>query len=531
MNYRKFSKLFTAFVLLLTVTTIYSASSTNGVKQANHRAGHPENSVMDGLQLHTIVQGSDALENPSGIITKFGYLNDGDTQAVEPTKTEPDENTYVILDHNPGGPTAGFDYGRHFLYQGHELFGSNMAYITRVNMDVTDKAHRITLLTPVGSDGKTHFNSLDGSTWNPFSKTILFTEENGSSSGVLEIGANWPAKAHRLYGILGKAGYEGIHPDDEGNLVLAEDVGGSRVSVNPADPSAAVAARNPNSFIYRFVPNNPSNIRAGGKLQALQVTVAGKPLTFVAVDGDHPTGDVFSNAQKKLHTVGTSYPAKWITVHDTNIDGKDDFDANAAAKEAGATPFKRPENLQFQPGSGFQTFYFSATGDTSKDAGSQPELAARGAWGSLFRVNFANGASTGTISIFVLGNSTRSSFDNLAFLDEHTLLAAEDRGDGLHTSLNRLDSIWMFDTNVQNPSGARFVALGRDSASEVDAGHLDAGTDGYQNEGDNEPTGVHVSDGNASISGMVGTNQDPESRRVFFTQQHGLNRIFEVVFP
>jgi hypothetical protein len=72
---------------------------------------------------------------------------------------------------------------------------------------------------------------------------------------------------------------------------------------------------------------------------------------------------------------------------------------------------------------------------------------------------------------------------------------------------------------------------GRDSASEVDAGHLDAGTEGYQNEGDNEPTGLHVSAGKSSISEMVGTIQDPESRRVFFTQQHGLNRIFEVVFP
>jgi hypothetical protein len=89
----------------------------------------------------------------------------------------------------------------------------------------------------------------------------------------------------------------------------------------------------------------------------------------------------------------------------------------------------------------------------------------------------------------------------------------------------------MFDVRVQNPSGARFVALGRDSASEKDAGFLDNDTEGYQNEGDNEPTGLHVSTGASTVSEMQGTTLDPESRRVFFTQQHGLNRIFEVVFP
>ena len=47
------------------------------------------------------------------MITSFGNLGDG-------SRTEPDENTYLILDYNPGGPTPGYDYGRHFLFQGHE---------------------------------------------------------------------------------------------------------------------------------------------------------------------------------------------------------------------------------------------------------------------------------------------------------------------------------------------------------------------------------------------------------------------------
>jgi hypothetical protein len=36
-------------------------------------------------------------------------------------------------------------------------------------------------LTPVGADGLTHFNALDGSTFNPFTDTLLFTEETSAN--------------------------------------------------------------------------------------------------------------------------------------------------------------------------------------------------------------------------------------------------------------------------------------------------------------------------------------------------------------
>ena len=78
-----------------------------------------------------VAEGRDLLENPSSLITRFGNLSDG-------SRTEPDENTYLILDHNPGGPTQGYDYGRHFLFQGHEMpnGNTNRAYLTRINLDV-----------------------------------------------------------------------------------------------------------------------------------------------------------------------------------------------------------------------------------------------------------------------------------------------------------------------------------------------------------------------------------------------------------
>lgn len=515
-----------ALILISAITWAQSGIGpvTGAVAKANARQGHPASRLAPGYKFQIVARGTWALENPSGIITRFGYLSDFPPQTVEPTKTEPDENTYLVLEDNPGGPTAGFDYGRHFLFQGHEN-GHDLAYVTRINLDVNDPAHRITLLTPPGSDGLTHLNSIDGSTYNPFTHTLLFTMETSFPiGGVFQLTLGWPSTLTRLDGILGSSGYEGIHPDDKGNLLIIEDAGGTSVNVIPADPNSPKSARQPNSFVYRFVPNDPSDLMKGGKLQALQVSINGKPVVFNPND---PVGDVFSEAQLKLHTPGTSYPVKWVTIHDTDIDGMDPFNANALAKTAGATPFKRPENAQFLPGSNFRTFFFDATGDTNAASGGQPALAARGAWGSIFRVDLSGESERGKISIFVLGDAEHSSFDNLTFADANTLLAAEDRGDTLHTQLNRLDSVWAFFLDGSAPK--RFLGLGRDTASELDAGFLAAGTPGFQNDGDNEPTGLQVSTGSAAVNGLPGTLQSLENPRAFLTRQHGENVVWEIV--
>ena len=492
------------------------------VPNANARSGHPDTIIARGFALKSVAVGSDLLENPSGVITALGFLNDFPPQTVEPTKTEPDQNLYVVFQHNPGGPTGGYNYGRHFLYQPHES-PTNNSYVTRINLDVQDPAHRITLLTPVGSDGLTHFSAADGSTYDPFTRTLLFTQETGApNGGVIQITTSWPPVIARLDGIFGSAAYEGIHPDDRGNILAIEDAGGTSVNVVPNDSTTPKAARQPNSFVYRLVPYDKRDLSKGGRLQALQVSIDGQPVVFHVAD---PVGDVFSDNQLKLHTLGTSYPVRWITVHDTAVDGTASFDANAAAKTAGATPFKRPENAQFLPGSGFRTFFFCPTGDTNADSGNQPDLAARGVWGSIFRVDLNASRNNGRISVFVVGDADHSSFDNLAFPDKNTLLATEDRGDGLHTQLNKLDSVWAFFLN--GARAKRFVALGRDPASELDT--TLAGMPGFQNEGDNEPTGFHVSNGNTSVEGLLGTSASLEHARAFLTRQHGENEVWEIV--
>jgi secreted PhoX family phosphatase len=308
-----------------------------------------------------------------------------------------------------------------------------------------------------------------------------------------------------LYGSIGRGGFEGVHTDDRGNVYLIEDAGGTTVNFG----------KNPNSFVYRFVPTNPSDLTQG-KLQALQVSINGAPLMFIPVDATHPTGDMLSANQLFLHTVGASWAITWVTIHDTAVDGTASFNANAAAKIAGATPFKRPENMAFQPGAHFQTFFFDVTGDTDARAGNQPDLAARGSWGGIFRVDLSNDRNTGAISLIVLGDADHASFDNLTFADnKDTLLAAEDRGDTLHDQLNKLDSVWAY--NVKTGASARLVALGADRMAPP------------ATEEDNEPTGLHMSDGDASIRGLAGSKElNHNTGLLFVTQQHGENNLFQI---
>ena len=220
--------------------------------------------VAPGFILSPIIDGHEELENPSGPIRTFGNLSLGAEAGDKKTNTSPDQNIYVELSANPGGPTTGYDYGRDFLYQGHEI-GDGFSHITRINLDVSDPAHRVTLLTPIDPiTGKTGFNKIDGSTFNPFTQKLLFTEEpgdklTGNGSGrVIEVSLNWPAGIQTLEAFLGLGGFEGIHPDDKGVIYLQEDVKGhaAHASTGAIDGRTGVSfakALQPNSFVYRFL--------------------------------------------------------------------------------------------------------------------------------------------------------------------------------------------------------------------------------------------------------------------------------------
>jgi hypothetical protein len=485
-----------------------------------------------------VAQGSNALENP-GVVTlpdgssvtimNYGYDGDGPflptpgdlpsaTHKVEASKTEPDKNTYLRL-WGQKGADPHYNYGTHFLFQGHETGMSG--YITRVNLDA-DGAHRITLLATTDVNGK-NLPVFDGSTWDPFAQRLLFTAELGNNGGVWQATLDVRSKVEDMAGSMGRGGYEGIQNDSNGNVWIVEDVGGKA-------GTAAPHAKQPNSFVYRFIPKSLNSL-AKGKLQALQVISArtGQPIAFHAGQMD---ADILSDDVKDIHTYGVELKTHWVTLHDTELDGNAAFDANALAKAALATPFKRPENGLFRPGSRFTEFYFDETGDTNSltEAGS-----AYGGFGGILKLTQNDpSADNGTLTAFFVGDVAHTGLDNVGFWDRDHVVFVEDAGDGLHTQRNALDSAYMFDLRLNYGDAAnvpvRILAEGRDPSATIDSGF--SGMAGFQNEGDNEITGFHVSNGDPSILGILGA-QLPKpfsfGWRVFYTQQHGDNMTWEIL--
>ena len=392
--------------------------------------------------------------------------------------------------------------------------------MTRINLDA-DPEHRVTLFAWQDKDGNP-LPPIDGSTWDPFANRLLFTSELGAAAGGVFAGTlDFPSLVEELTA-LGRGAYEGIQNDSAGNLWIAEDAGGGNGTVNNR-------ARQPNSFLFRFVPKKSGDLTRGA-LQVLQVLSlrTGQPIVFHPGQAD---ADIINDDQRDLHTYGKSLPTRWITIHDTAADGAAPFDANALAKVKGGTPFRRPENGQFRPGTSFTEFFFDETGDTDI----RTQAAAFGGFGSIFKVTQASPAADhGHISLFFLGDAVHAAFDNVAFWDRDRVVFVEDAGDTLHTQRNALDSAWMFDARADyaNPSSQplRLIAEGRDAPATIDSAL--GGTAGFQNDGDNEITGIHVSDGDASRGGILGAKVPRPFRhgwRVFWTQQHGDNITWEIL--
>jgi hypothetical protein len=488
----------------------------SGVPVANPKAAGvvAPNMLAQGWRQSPVVQGAVPAENPTDWGTHYGYNGDGPLVPLpgtltEASKTEPDKNTYLVL-RGQHGADPHYYYGQHFLFQGHELGVGG--YVTRVNLDA-DGPHKLTVLATRDVDGKP-LPVFDGSTWDPFGRTLLFTAELGANGGVWQVQPDFTgaSTARDISGSLGRGGYEGIQFDSAGQVWVVEDVGGAAAGANGR-------GRQPNSFVYRFVPRHKGDLSAG-RLQALQVVGAPNP----------PDAD--SQFEADLHTYGRGFDTQWVTVHDTATDGTAPFNANAAAKAAGATPFKRPENGVFRPGKDFREFYFTETGDTNADSPFNDEL---GGWGAVFRLTQRSAESgTGRLQVVYNGDRAHTGLDNLAFFDDRHLAVVEDAGDTVHTQRNAFDSGYLLDITHSYADGlapVRFLAEGRDASATIDSALGAASAPGFRNDGDNEITGIHVSDGDPSVHGLLG-HEVPrpfDGRwRVFWTQQHGDNVTWEI---
>jgi hypothetical protein len=500
-----------------------SAPALTGLSAANTKSpGYaPASRLSPELSQRVVAQGATRLENPTAQIAYYGYDSDRVNPAGEPLmvptpgaptveahKTEPDKNTYLVFKKGLKGADPSYDYGTHFLFQGHE--SGSPGYLTRINLDA-DAAHRVTLMATLPS------GDIDGITWDPWAQRLLLTTENGSAPTYAAT-ADYPSTVTDVSGALGRGGYEGVQNDSAGDVWLVEDIGGTK---KKDAAGATTAAKVPHSYVYRYVPAAPGDLE-NGRLQVLQVeNAAGQPITQASQTA------LNSPDQLALHTYGAEFDTRWVTIHDTATEGHASFNANALALAQGGTPFKRPENGVFRPGSHFGQFLFDETGDT--DATS-PENDMAGGWGSVFELRQSSPtASTGTLSLFYKADESTAGFDNVTFLSKNLVTFVQDAGDTLHTQADALDSGWVFDvTRDYGQSGTepvRWLAEGRDPSANIDS----ATSTG--NDGDNEITGVHVSDGDQTAGGILGA-KTPELNspkwRWFYTQQHGDNLTYEV---
>ena len=507
----------------------------SSVSSANSKSvGFAPASRLSGeLQQIAVAQGAMKLENPQGIVTHYGYENDtpsaGDPSVpqmvpvgasqTEAQKTEPDKNTYLVFKRGLKGADASYDYGTHFLYQGHEnaatVNGAKQGYITRINLDA-DTDHRVTLLAAKDVTGAP-IATIDGSTWDPFAERLILTTENPAAP-TYSATPDYPSQVEDVSGALGRGGYEGVQNDSDGNLWIVEDLGG-------ANKPGSVNAKFPNSYIYRYDPAHKGDLKHG-KLQALQVlNAAGTPITF---ESQSP---INAPDQVALHTYGTSFATRWVTVHDTAADGTTPFNANVAAKAAKATPFKRPENGVFRPGTHFGEFFFTETGDTNATS---TENDTAGGWGSLFKLTQSGSVCVEREDLGLLqglGRSDRSRQPDVplegAACGRSRMPATRCTRSGTGSTLGSR-SISARTTPRPAPTPVRWLAEGRDAPATIDSASGGFG----KNDGDNEITGVHVSNGDPGPDGILGAknpNLGDSKWRWFYTQQHGDNVTYEVL--
>ena len=78
----------------------------------------------------------------------------------------------------------------------------------------------------------------------------------------------------------------------------------------------------------------------------------------------------------------------------------------------------------------------------------------------------------------------------------------------------------------------RVIAEGRDPSATIDSAIGATSGNGFNNEGDNEITGIHESNGDPTADGLLGAAIPKglaHGWRLFFTHQHGDNVTSEVI--
>ena len=290
----------------------------------------PDGSVISGAMLPT-----------AGSVSTPSLL-------VEATKTEPDKNTYLAAGARPArAPTPDYNYGTHFLYQGHESVIAG--YITRVNLDA-DAAHRVTLLADTLADGARRSRTSTARPGIRLRTGCCSRARAGAAAAVLQATLDYPSTVTKLARVFGIARLR-RRPDRLGRQHLAGRGPGRRDQHDESEGAPAQQLRLP---LRAGEPERPEP-RAAGCRPAGDEARDGDPIVFHAGQVD---ADISLHGRARpAHLRQPSRPSGSRSTTPP-ADGFAVFDANAGAKGASGDPVQAAGERRIPPGAGVQRVLF-----------------------------------------------------------------------------------------------------------------------------------------------------------------------------
>ena len=446
---------------------------------------------------------------------------------VEASKSEPDKNTYLVL-HRPGRPRPELRLRPALHLPGPRA--RHRATSRAINLDADD-AHRITLWATEDSQRRIRCRPSTARRGTRGRSASSFTAENGANGGVWQSTLDFPPLVEEISGILGRGGYEGIQNDSDGNLWIAEDVSGAKGAVNNH-------ARQPNSFIFRFLPNDKHDLTKGGKLQALQVC-------RLNVDALRPDRLSRQRRRRRHPVAEPEGPPHLRQPVQDELDHRPRHRRRRNRRPSTPTRSPRritrrrssgPRTAQFRPGKQFKEFFFDATGDTdaATQAGSavrrlrrrlqadaiEPVRRQRRPHALLPRRHRPHGPRQRR----VLGQGPRRrSSRTAATVCTPRTMPSTPPGSSTCGPTTR--------TRTTSPSASSRSAATRPPRSTPRSRRARRATVSRTRATTRSP-GIHVSDGDPGIHGILGDREPHPFHggwRIFYTQQHGDNFTWEIL--
>jgi secreted PhoX family phosphatase len=217
---------------------------------------------------------------------------------------------------------------------------------------------------------------------------------------------------------------------------------------------------------YRFIPNDPRKLTAGGRLQILGIH--GKP-QYDAREGQ---------------TVGRKLPVRWIDIHEPDPEYVNDDDPRGTFQQGrrlGATLFNRLEGCWYDEGDG-STYFVSTSGGDAKNGDVNSPDGYREGFGQVWEFR-PHGRSGGQLILHYEspGGEALDSPDNMTVTPAGGLLLAEDDASSAYadsdplapgiTDVNRLIGItqegeaFKFAVNVHSGSELAGVCFSPDGST------------------------------------------------------------------